>query len=182
MTSARLPSLPARRPRGVFAILSAISLALMLGMIGLAIDLSMVDARGRALQADADATAWAAARALDGTAAGIDKARLSAGQHASASEFLFFGPRRAGWSGTALSFAATPDGPWLASSTVSASLAPTLRYARTDVADSHGAAAVAFMNVVGGSGSTRVARHAVARSGETRFNPALLTASAVLVQ
>ncbi|QYF95030.1 hypothetical protein KY495_07670 [Massilia sp. PAMC28688] len=165
---------PARRQDGALGILYAMILPLMLGMIGLAIDLSMVYARGRELQAVADGAALAAARALDGTPAGLERARNSAEEQASKAEYRFLNPRRINWSGGALSFAASAAGPWIPAGAVSAMEAPTMLFARVDTASldaRYGEVAVAFLRVVGVSASQHMARVAVAGRKETILSP-----------
>ena len=173
MSSARR-SQPMRRQRGVFGILYAIILPVMLGMIGLAIDLSMVYARGRELQAVADGAALAAARVLDGTQAGIERARDRAEQQASGAQYRFLNPRFINWSSGALSFAATADGPWIKADAVSALDAPAMLFARVDTADldrRYGQVAITFLKVVGVEGIQEVARVAVAGRKETALSP-----------
>lgn len=166
-------SQPMRRQRGVFGILYAIILPVMLGMIGLAIDLSMVYARGRELQAVADGAALAAARVLDGTQAGIARARDRAEQQASNAQYRFLNPRYINWSSGALSFAASADGPWIKADAVSAVDAPTMLFARVDTSDldrRYGQVAITFLQVVGVEGIQHVARVAVAGRKETALS------------
>lgn len=75
---------PTRQPRakraegGFVVIATAISMTLLLGLAGLAIDLGRMYVIRSELQSFTDAAALAAARELDGTAAGFDRARSAA--------------------------------------------------------------------------------------------------------
>lgn len=165
------PVLP--RQRGVFAVLFAIMLPVMLGMVGLAIDLAMMYARGNELQAVADATALAAARALDGTQAGIQAARDSARYTAVRSWYRFLNPDPVSWSDEALSFGASANGPWISFGAVGASDVPTLLYARIDTGgmeERYGRVALAFLKVVGVAEQQNLSRRAVAGRKDTALS------------
>lgn len=162
------------RQRGVFGVLFAIMLPVMLGMVGLAIDLAMMYARGNELQAVADATALAAARALDGTQTGITAARDSARFTAVRSWYRFLNPDPVSWSDDALSFSASPDGPWLPASAVGSTEVPLMFYARVDTAAldaRYGRVAVAFLKVLGVADEQNVSRRAVAGRKDSALGP-----------
>ena len=109
--SARTPVVPVRQ-RGVIAILFALLLIVMIGMLGLAIDLSRIYNRKVELQGAADVSALAAARQLVGTAESVDRA--SAAAEAAAAKTLFdYEKKSLNWSGAALRFAVASDGPWI---------------------------------------------------------------------
>ncbi|UUZ56782.1 pilus assembly protein TadG-related protein [Massilia sp. H-1] len=93
--------------------LYAIILPVMLGMVGLAIDLSVLYARGHELQAIADGAALAAARALDGTEDGLAKARDNARRTAKTAEYRFLHPETIDWTSAALNVGPSRDGPWV---------------------------------------------------------------------
>ncbi len=165
---------PPRRELGAFGILYAIMLPVMLGMIGLAVDLSIMYARGHELQAVADGAALAAARALDGTQDGLDAARANARSAARKAEFNFLNSETFEWSSAALSFSASPDGPWIPSDSVSTLDIPGLLYAQVDTAGldaMYGSVAIAFLRVVGVEGEQTMARRAVAGRRDTAITP-----------
>lgn len=168
----RRPVLP--RQRGVFGVLFAIMLPVMLAMVGLAIDLAMMYSRGNELQAVADATALAAARALDGTQAGIQAARENASTTAMFSWYRFLNPAPVAWSDQALSFGASADGPWIGAGAVNSSDVPALLYARVDTSgldERYGRVAVAFLKVVGAADQQNLSRRAVAGRKDTALGP-----------
>jgi len=68
----------AKRQRGATAVLTAICIVALVGILGLVVDLGFVYARKTELQNAADAAALAGARELDGTAAGVAVARAQA--------------------------------------------------------------------------------------------------------
>lgn len=179
MTSVRLPRTrpPQRWPlrqRGAFGILYAIILPVMLGMIGLAVDLSIMYARGHELQAVADGAALAAARALDGTTEGLDRAREAARIAARKAEYRFLNSDTFDWSPEALKFSTSPDGPWVESGAVSALDVPNLLYAQVDTSGldaRYGTVAIAFLRVVGVEGEQYMARRAVAGRRDTAITP-----------
>lgn len=163
-----------RSQRGVFGILYAILLPLLLAMIGLAIDLSIMYARGHELQSVADGAALAAARALDGTRDGIDNAREKAADRAEENKYRFLNSERVDWSDAALSFGRSAEGPWIGAGAVPDSELPFLTFARVDTGaldEEHGRVAVTFMRVVGASGSHSLARTAVAGRRATSLAP-----------
>jgi hypothetical protein len=134
MTAARLAQCRRRRQRGAYVIVFALLLMPLMVLGGMAIDLSMAFMRRTDLQSAADAAALAAARALDGSAAGINNADTQA---AAVINNSFFGFTPMSWSSSALRFSDAPDsnGNWLPASTaVSAVNAPRMRYARVDTA------------------------------------------------
>ena len=131
-------------------------------------------ARRRALQSVADGAALAAARALDGTRAGIDNARDKAGATAEENKYRFLNSERVSWSDAALSFGRSAEGPWIGAASVPDSELPFLTFARVDTGEldeEHGRVAVTFMRVVGASGSHNLARVAVAGRRATSLAP-----------
>jgi hypothetical protein len=114
MRPTRLPR-PSLHQRGVIAVLCCAMLLGMLGMLGLALDLSMIYNRKAEMQALADATALAAARELNGTSAGIGNAVTAAATVASGFRYQY-NNLLVSWSGSALRFAAaanTPAEAWI---------------------------------------------------------------------
>jgi hypothetical protein len=160
--------------RGAFAVLYAIILPVMLGMIGLAVDLAMMYARGHELQAIADGAALAAARALDGTAAGLQAAKDNARSNAIKAEYRFLRAETISWSSAALSFGASADGPWIGADAVAPADLPTLFFARVDTSkldQVYGAVAPTFLRVVGVVTVQQLARHAVAGRKDSALGP-----------
>jgi hypothetical protein len=167
------------RQRGAFGILYAIMLPVMLGMIGLAVDLAIMFARGHELQALADGAALAAARALDGTQAGLDAARDSAKHAGEKAQYRFLNPDEFDWSAGALSFGATPDGPWTSAESVSPEDIPTLAFAQVDTSGldaMYGRVAIAFLRIVGVQGEQNLVRRAVAGRKESALGPLAICA------
>jgi len=120
-----------RRQAGAFAVMSAILLLVMLGFCGLAIDAGLIYNRKAELHGIAGNIALAAARELDGTAAGIDAALAKAGE---AARRLTYGHgSRLAWDDGAIRFSNTPaDGAeWVDAGTARASAARRF-YARVD--------------------------------------------------
>lgn len=119
--------------RGVFVILFAVMLAMILALAGLAIDIGFVYEREGDMKNVANAAALAAAHQLDGTADGIDNA-LDAAEDAVLSN-SWGNEQRPDWAESALSFGASPEGPWRDAGSVLALPAAQIqlyRYARVD--------------------------------------------------
>ena len=94
---------------GAIAIITAVVILVMIGMFGMAIDLSRSYNRKAELQSAADAAALAAAAALNGTEGGIDNAVTKAKDAAELMSYSYGGEYIA-WSGEALTFGTKPDG------------------------------------------------------------------------
>ena len=90
--------------------MTALLLLVMIGMFGLALDLSRSYNRKVELQSVADAAALAAAAVLDGTPEGIDRAAAEAEQVASTYNFSYNNSDLVSWSSAALTFGIAPDG------------------------------------------------------------------------
>ena len=116
----RVKQLP-RKQSGAVAIMTALSLLLLIAMVGLVVDLGYLYTRKTELQNAADAAALAGARELNGTAAGVAAAaaRATALAAANASDL---GATPVVISSTNLAFGPHPDGPW--SSIAGAQAAP----------------------------------------------------------
>jgi len=147
------PFRPARRQRGAIFVLFAVMVLSLLSMAGLALDLTQAYNRRVELQALADAAALAAARELNGTTSGVDKA-VSAAASVALTYSYQYSTLPLSWSAAALSFAAsasTPDSGW--SDAASAAAAPAgLLYAKVDTAAldaSVGNVATVFMRFAG---------------------------------
>jgi len=94
---------------GAIAIMTPFVLILMLAMLGMALDLSQSYNRKTELQSVADAIALAAATALDGTPAGIDRAITAAGQ-AAVGFNISYNKLSVAWSSAALTFGTAANG------------------------------------------------------------------------
>jgi Flp pilus assembly protein TadG len=105
----------------------------MIGMFGLALDLSRSYNRKAELQSAADAAALVAAAALDGTQEGIDRAVTEAGL--AAENFTFsYNSDSVSWSSAALTFGTSADGGpggWMNAGTAKASATKTF-FVRVD--------------------------------------------------
>ena len=112
----------------------AVVLVVLIGFAGLAIELGQVFNRRAEVQALADAAALAAARQLNGSAAGIAGALAAAAERVSSTTdgvAYRYGQAYAPWSNAALAFGASASGPWL--DAVSASAAPQgISFVRVD--------------------------------------------------
>jgi Flp pilus assembly protein TadG len=94
---------------GAIAIMTPFVLIVMFAMLGMALDLSQSYNRKTELQNVADAIALAAATALDGTPAGVDRAIAAAAQ--AAVDFnVSYDKLTVSWSSAALTFGADPNG------------------------------------------------------------------------
>jgi Flp pilus assembly protein TadG len=110
-------------------------LILMLAMFGMALDLSRSYNRKTELQNLADAAALAAAAALDGTSAGIDRAVTAAGQNAGYAYSYNTAP--ISWSSAALKFGTDANGGsggWVDGATAKQN-ASKIFFARVDTSD-----------------------------------------------
>ncbi|NHZ92317.1 hypothetical protein F2P45_25405 [Massilia sp. CCM 8733] len=169
-----------RRQRGSYVVMFALMLTPLILLGGMAIDMSMAFKRRTDLQSAVDAAALAAARALDGTAAGIDNADLRAAAIINAS---FFGFTRMSWSSAALRFSDSPDrnGNWLpANAAGSGANVSRMRYARVDTAglDSvYGIVRTVFAGAIDGAYATlNVNASAVAGRSQVQVTPLAICA------
>ena len=121
--------------RGAIIVFVALGLVVLIGMMGLAFDLGHAYVNKSQLQNIADASALAGASALNGTAAGIDQAELRATDYGS-SQYLAnkkeFNTLNVSVPGSAVTYAAALDGPWLNKAAAQGS-ASTIRFVRVDV-------------------------------------------------
>ncbi|SEN09514.1 Flp pilus assembly protein TadG [Duganella sp. CF517] len=141
-----------RRQRGAIAIVFCLMLAVLIGFIGVALDLSRVYNRRIELQGIANAAALAAAGQLNGTTSGIDNALLKASAAISLLKFQY-NQSAITWDSAALSFSASPDGGWVDAATAQG--APDgLLYVRVDtdrLGASMGTIELIFMRVIADS-------------------------------
>lgn len=179
--------LPAR-PRGSVAVTFAITLPLVLGMMGLPIDLSVLYLRNAELQQMADSVAAAAAAELNGTLAGVTKAATQATKMASNQTYGIYGTQAGGtamsfvsgtsWSTSALFFSTAPSGAdWLPADSVTAASAAGLLYAKVDTAqldglDAHpGRVSTSLMRLLGAPATVTAAPVAVAGKTGMQVTP-----------
>lgn len=177
MNAARRPLPRPARPHGSVAVPFALILPVVLGMMGLAIDLSMLYLRNTEMQQLADSTAAAAARRLDGTLAGVSAAIADAATMAQKNTYggEYSGaknPFTAGssWSQDALFFSKAPSGaPWIpAASVTDAATAADMLYVKVDTAvlgslsGNPGMVSTTLMRFVGAADSVTAAPVSVA--------------------
>lgn len=175
MKPSRLAPGRRRRQRGSYVVVFALMLMPLMLLGGMAIDLSMAFMRRTDLQSAADAAALAAARALDGTEAGITNANLRAAAIINAS---FSGQTQMIWSSAALSFSDSPErnGNWLpAGDAGSAANVVRMRYARIDTAGlnaSYGSMRTVFAGAIASAYRTlTVNASAVAGRSQVQVTP-----------
>lgn len=188
--AAPLPCAPQSRPhqrqhqrqRGSIVVLFALTLFFLVGCIGLALDAAQLYNRQSELQNFADGAALAAARQLDGSAAGVTAAAAKAAGTAGANRYGY-GLSNVVWSDAALSFSSAPDtaeGAWLDLATARA--APgRIWYARIDTGALDAAAGqvqtLVLASLSGATGSLASRRLAVA--GRSAVNVAPLAVCAM---
>lgn len=107
------------RQRGAVAVLLAIAMFALIGLLGIVVDLGHVGIRKTELQNAADAAALAGVRQLNGQASGVDAA-VAAAIAAAAANASDFGKTAVAIADAQIAFGATPDGPWSASATARA--------------------------------------------------------------
>jgi Flp pilus assembly protein TadG len=120
--------------RGSAALPFALALPVMIGFMGLPIDLSSMYTRHNELQQFADSPALAAARKLDGTKAGVNLVAIEASIF-SANAPYDFRRKYLSWTVSALSFADSVDGPWNSVSEITDLNATSLAYVKVDTKD-----------------------------------------------
>ena len=157
-------------------------LILMIAIFGMALDLSRSYNRKVELQSVADAVALAAASALDGTSAGIDKAITAAGQAVVGYNFAY-NNESVSWSSAALTFGTDATGGasgWMDGATAKAS-ASTIFFARVDTSaldPVHGNVQNFLMPVLSAAlASTTVAASAVAGRDSLNVLPLAICAN-----
>ncbi len=139
----------APRQRGVYIVIFALVIVVVIGFIGMALDLGQIYARRTALQNAADSAALATARSLDGTGAGITAA-VTQGIAAAKKLRLPYAGANAGNDAVldaatavtltrdAFKFSTapdTPDGAWLDEAGAIGAGAANLYYAKVDTRD-----------------------------------------------
>ncbi len=165
--------------RGAFTAPFAIMLVPILGMVGMALDLSFAYVRRTEMQALADVAALAAARALDGTVDGVGDAVTEAREVAEGTQYNF--GVDVVWSDNALRFAASPDAAesdWIPAGSVTEANAPAMRYARVDTAEiaGIGQTSVLFARVLGSGATLESSARAVAGRSSVAVTPLAICA------
>lgn len=168
---------------GAIAIMAAFVIVVMIGMFGMALDLSRAYNRKVELQSVADSAALAAAATLDGTQDGIDRAMTEAAQAASGYNFSY-NSQSVSWSPGALTFGTTADGGadgWVSGET--AKVKPgKIFFARVDtsaLADDHGYVQNFMMPVLSSTlAQTKVTSAAVAGRDTLNVLPLAICANA----
>lgn len=117
---------------GAVAVMSALTIVAMIGFCGLALDLALVYNRQAELRNVSDAAALAAARRLNGTAAGVNAAVAAAEAMAAAQQYQY-GSSTISWSASAVTFSTSPDryGSWVDAAAAAASPG-RIMYAQVD--------------------------------------------------
>lgn len=169
------------RQHGAVAILFCLSVAALLGVLGLALDLAQVYHRKAELQALADATALSAAGALTGTPDGVNAALARAA--ATADKFRYqYSRRPVAWSSAALSFGRAPgaaDADWVDAAAALGAPAGRL-YARVDTAALAGGVGTVETTLLrlipGAPASTTLSARAVAGRASTNVLPLAICA------
>ncbi|MES2076899.1 MAG: pilus assembly protein TadG-related protein [Pseudomonadota bacterium] len=159
--------------RGAATILFTFMVVVLLGFIGMALDLGLIYNRKIELQGLASAVALAAANALNGTAAGVTNALNQASGTVNVWTYKY-NQQSVTWNAAAIFFGATNNGPWL--DAASAQSSPDgLLFVKidTDMLDSAlGTVNLSFMNIVSStlaSASTRA--QAVAGRSTIQITP-----------
>jgi len=166
---------------GAIAIMTPFVLILMIAMLGMALDLSRGYNRKIELQNLADAVALAAAGALDGTPAGIDRAVTAAAQ---ASGYNYsYNTEPISWSSAALAFGTDVNGGsggWMDATTAKANASKTF-FARIDTSaldPVHGTVDNYFMPILSSAlATTNVSASAVAGRDSLNVLPLAICAN-----
>lgn len=172
-----------RRERGAIAVLFAFLLLVLVGMIGLSIDISRLYNRKGELQSLADAAALSGADSLDGTKAGVEAAVLAAKAAGMAKKFAYE-RSTASWSDGAVEFSTAPSGePWV-SAVVAGATPAKMMFMKVDtsvLASAVGTVDTIFMQVVA-PGMTEAYTSATAIAGRSHVKIAPLAICALTNQ
>jgi len=172
---APLRAVEQRRQGGAIAVMFAGSLIVILGFMGLALDLSMLYNRKVEMQNLANTVALAAAGELNGTSAGVTNALQRAAERLIVLPGTVVGgmsyqyaTRTMEWQSDAIEFGSTPTGPWL-SATAAKGDPLNMLYAKVDTSeldDAYGEVNTSFIHVLLPS-TTVVSITGVAVAGRT---------------
>ena len=168
-----------RRQAGAISVVFALMLVVMIGFIGMSLDLGRVYNRKAELQVVANVAALAAANQLNGTAAGVANALLQAANAANVLQFQY-NQLAIDWSSAALSFSTSSSGIWIDAGAAQA--APNgLLFVQADTSKldaSFGAVDQLLLSVLSAAlASTKVSAKAVA--GRSTINVAPLAVCAL---
>lgn len=172
-----LPSLqPSHRwvpERGAATILFTFMIVILLGFIGMALDLGLIYNRKIELQGLASAASLAGANALNGTAAGVANALNQASGTVNVWKYKY-NQQSVTWNAAAMLFGATSTGPWL--DAASAQSSPDgLLFTKIDTSmldASLGTISLSFMNILSSSLATASTRaQAVAGRSTIQITP-----------
>lgn len=174
-----------RRQAGVFAIMLAVLLPVIIGFIGLALELGRMYNRKAEMQALADGIAVAAAKKLDGTDQGIANALTAAEDVVSGGDETATKPRyeyvnTMSFSSAAIRFAKSPDdnADWLDAATAKASPAG-LAYVKVDTGNldaAYGMVDLLFMRFVSKLTSLNIAHVSIAGRQRLKLTPLAICA------
>ncbi|MRW91506.1 pilus assembly protein TadE [Duganella sp. FT80W] len=170
---------PSGAPRGAVALVFALMLFILLGFIAMALDLGCLYNRQAELRAVANTAALAAARQLNGSAAGVVNALAQAASAVAGARYQYR-QQTISWSGAALSFSSASDGVWV--DAASAQAAPeALFFVRVDtgaLASDPGTVDGLFMRVLSAALASASVR-AVAVAGRSTIDVAPLALCAL---
>lgn len=170
------------RQRGAVAVMFGVALPVIVGMLGLALELSVVFQRQGQLQQAADVAALAAAQQLDGSTEGVEKAYTRAQVAVGSRQVPGVGAINLG--SAALSFAGAPAGSWLSYDAARAAPAG-LRYVRADMAmlgPAYTTVPRLFAGLLGASGPATLDARAVAGPNGMRVLPLAICAPSSVPQ
>ena len=166
----------ARRATGAIGVMFAGALVVLFGFFALALDLSQLYNRKMELQNVADTVALAAAPELNGTATGITNALQKGSEPftgAAGGLAVQYGAEKMTWSDAAMTFGASPGGPWQ-SAAEAEKHADGLLYVKVDttqLAASYGVVQTIFARVVGQSATTSTGTQAIAGRSAIKVMP-----------
>jgi Flp pilus assembly protein TadG len=168
--------------RGAVAVISSLVIVGLIGFCGLALDTALVYNRQSELRNVSNAAALAAARKLNGTAAGVNAAVAAAGVMAEAQQYQY-GSSTISWTPSAITFSTSPDrnGTWVSAATAAAS-PERMMYVRVDTTEMSGSGDIPtiFMPVLDADLAT-VTTHSVAIAGRTMIDAMPLAICAMSV-
>lgn len=118
------------RQSGTVAIMVALTICILIGMLGIVLDLAHLDIRKTELQNAADAAALAGVRQLNGKDTGV-LAAVTAARAMAEANASDFGKTPVVIKDGAVTFSSTPDGPWLDAATAQA-VAATIGFVKVD--------------------------------------------------
>ncbi|MBA5689806.1 TadE/TadG family type IV pilus assembly protein [Rugamonas apoptosis] len=166
--------------RGAVLIMFALLTMVVLGFMGMALDLAQIYNRREELQTLAESVALAAARSLNGTQAGVSAALAQAATEAASMRYRY-NNAAVDWSETAIKFAASataPDGAWL--DAASAQAAPDgLLFVKVDTsafASTMGTVNAVFLQFLTGSMTATTYGRAIAGRSTIRVAPLAICA------